>query len=198
MTKATRRSVLKGLGLIGAGAALQAGSGRSMISAALGYTPNAATLEHNGLVLPKRALAILHDICAQTIPATDTPGAHELDVHGFIDSQLYHCFDEAAQQTVLALLEHIDAVAVQHYGRAFVQCGSKEQLALLTLVERGGDGFDDGQRGVFKYLKNLVVFGYLTTEVGGTKVLAYDPYPGGFEGSVPYASVGRAWLGNVS
>lgn len=198
MDKATRRGVLKALGLVGAGAALGAGSARSMISAAAAYTPDAASLERDGLVLPRPKLQILHDICAQIIPTTDTPGAHELDVHGFIDNQLYHCYDEAAQQSVLDLIRDLDAVALERFGEGFADSSGGEQLALLTSLEAGTDGFDDGQRGVFKYLKNLVVFGYLTTETGGTKVLAYDPYPGGFKGSVPYESIGRAWLGNVS
>ena len=67
---------------------------------------------------------------------------------------------------------------------------------MLTDLERPANGFDEEQKWDFKFLKQLIVFGYYTSEVGATRELGFDPYPGGFRGSVPYASVGKAWFRN--
>lgn len=195
----TRRQLLKGLSAaLGAAAFSQVAGCSRDVDVALDYTPSSDTEGRVGQLFSADALRVLRDVCAQVIPATDTPGAHELDVHGFIDNQLFHCYDADAQALAVRLLDAIDAGARSQFGAAFTEAGRDAQLELLTDLERASGGFSPEQRQHFKYLKNLVVFGYLTTEVGGTRLLAWDPFPGGFTGSVPYASVGRAWLGNVT
>jgi len=195
----TRRQLLKGLSaVLGTAAFAQvAGCGRD-VDVALDYTPGADTEGRSGQLFSADALRLLRDVCAQILPTTDTPGAHELDVHGFIDNQLFHCYDAEAQALAVQLLDAIDAGARSRQGAPFAEAGHDAQLALLTDLERAAGGFSEEQRQHFKLLKNLVVFGYLTTEIGGTQLLAWDPFPGGFAGSVPYASIGRAWLGNVT
>ncbi len=195
----TRRQLLKGLSaVLGTAAFAQVAGCSRDVDVALDYTPAGDADGRSGRLFSTDALRVLHDVCAQVIPTTDTPGAHELDVHGFIDNQLFHCYDAEAQALAVQLLDAIDAGARARYGAPFAEAGHDAQLALLTDLERAGGGFTQAQRQQFKHLKNLVVFGYLTTEVGGTQLLAWDPFPGGFRGSVPYASVGRAWLGNVT
>lgn len=197
--RSSRRQLLQSLGaVLGSAAATQVAGARNALDVALAYIAADAGAASSGKVFAPARLALLRDICARVIPATDTPGADELDVHGFIDDQLFHCYDDEVQALAVRLLDAIDAAALGKYGAAFVEAGPERQLELLDALEQGRDAFDDEQRQHFKLLKNLIVFGYLTTETGGTKILAWDPYPGGFTGSVPYASVGRPWLGNVS
>lgn len=204
--RANRRQVLKALSaVLGTAATLQVAGAPTAIDVALAYATSNASgpggsgpgRSGNGRVFSAARLALLHDICARTIPATDTPGAHELDVHGFIDNQLFHCHGVEEQDLARGLLDAIDAAAHEKYGSAFVDATGERQLALLTSLEQARDGFDRQYWQHFKFLKNMIVFGYLTTEIGATKVLAWDPYPGGFTGSIPYASVGKSWLGNV-
>lgn len=197
--RSSRRQLLQSLGaVLGSAAAVQVAGARNAVDVALAYVASDAGTAGTGKVFPTARLALLRDVCARVIPATDTPGADELDVHGFIDDQLFHCYDEDTQTLAVRLTDAIDAAAIARYGAAFVDAGEERQLEILEALEQGRDGFDDEQRRHFKLLKNLIVFGYLTTETGGTRILAWDPYPGGFTGSVPYASVGRPWLGNVS
>ena len=198
-TRPTRRQLLKGLGaVLGTAAAAQVAGCSRDVDVALDYEPSGDTDGRTGRVFSADALQVLRDICSQIIPATDTPGAHELDVHGFIDNQLFHCYDTEAQALAVRLLDEINGNARTRFGTAFTGLAHDAQLELLTDLESANGGFSQLQRQHFKMLKNLVVFGYLTTEVGGTRLLAWDPFPGGFTGSVPYASVGRAWLGNVT
>jgi hypothetical protein len=58
-------------------------------------------------------------------------------------------------------------------------------LQLLKDLEQARNGFDADERGQFKTIKGLVIFGYYTSEVGSTQELAYLPFPVGFKGSIP-------------
>jgi hypothetical protein len=51
---------------------------------------------------------------------------------------------------------------------------------------------DVGDKSYFRMLKDLVLVGYYTSEVGATQELRANPM-GVFRSDVPYAEVGRAW-----
>ena len=127
------------------------------------------------------------------IPKTGTAGAAEVDTHGFIDNQLYHCHSPEDQQKVISVLAKINEVASERHQQRFSDTKTEQQLALLMDLERPDNGFDDADRSQFKFLKSQIVFGYYTSEVGASQELAYLDIPGGFKGSIPYDSVGRAW-----
>ena len=192
---ASRRDILQGLGaILGSAAVVQVAGASNALEVAIGYEPVADTLAKDGRVFSRAQLAVLRDVCAQVIPATDTPGAAEVDVHGFIDNQLYCCHGESEQSGARAVLDALERESRARHGLGFADLDGERQLRLLTELEQSGNGFDDEDRRGFKLLKNLVVFGYFTSEVGATQELAYDPVPGSFQGSVPYARIGRAWF----
>ena len=92
------------------------------------------------------------------------------------------------------MLNRIDTAARDRHGEGFAKCSPEDQLTVLMDIEAVRPPFEEADRADFKELKNLVVFGFCTTEVGATQLLAWDPVPGGFQGSVPYADIGRAWF----
>ncbi len=139
-------------------------------------------------------MATLSVVCQQVIPRTDTPGAADVDTHGFIDNQLKHCHTAAQQQTARHVLEQIDRQASVSHSQRYVECSAAKQLALLDDLEGPRNGFAQADRQAFKFLKQLIVLGYFTSEVGASEVLRFDPYPGGFKGQVPFSEVGRAWF----
>lgn len=163
------------------------------VSVAMAYSPQTDSASRAGNVLTKNELILLKQICARVIPVTDTPGAAEVDVHGFIDNQLFHCYDELYQKQTKQLLLHIEQVAVLRHKITFNQCDKKQQHALLTDFDLGQNKISAKDQEQFKSLKALICFGYYTSEVGATQELKYEAIPGGFKGQVPYASVGRGW-----
>lgn len=175
--------------LVGGGVVLAGNS----ISVAMAYTPKVDGTSQDGNVLNKNELLLLKQVCSLVIPATDTPGAAEVDTHGFIDDQLYHCYDNAYQKQIKQLLLHIDQVAVLRHKIGFNQCNAKQQSELLTDFDLGQNNISAKDEEHFKSLKTLICFGYYTSEVGATQELKYEAIPGGFKGQVPYASVGRGW-----
>lgn len=188
-----RRSLLKGLGVVlGAQFASQLVGG-SGLSVAMAFQKDSALRQLQ--LLSERQLKTLASMADLIIPQTDTPGALATDCHWFVDNQLKHCFDSDEQAVATVILNKIDTVALGQWGKAFYQGEQAGQLALLTALEATEDPFTQADTKAFKMLKALVVFGFFTSKVGMTQLLAYDPVPGGFKGSVPYASVGKAYSG---
>ena len=138
-------------------------------------------------------MVLLRDICALVIPKTGTAGAAEVDTHGFIDSQLYHCYPLEDQQKVSAVLSKINQIALQRYKQHFSGTTNAQQLELLTDLEKPANGFDGTDKSQFKFLKGQIVFGYYTSEVGASQELEYLVVPGPFKGSIPYDSLGKTW-----
>lgn len=185
-----RRQLLKTLTALGGIGATSLLSGNA-IAAAQHFRGDATAA--SPALLSVNALETLRRICALTIPQTSTPGAAEVMCHHFIDHQLSVVYGEEEQQSAIALLASIDKNATSFGAKQFSLLNEASQLRLLTALEKAEAPFSAAQKGTFKFLKSLIVFGYYTSQPGATKELTYLPLPGGFKGSVPLASVGSAY-----
>jgi len=189
----SKRGFLFGLShLMGAAVAAQLLGGNA-IATALAYSPKTDSSSHPGKIFSQANMVLLRDICALVIPTTNTAGAAEVDTHGFIDNQLYYCYQPEDQQKVRSTLLKINKVALQRHQQHFSGATTEQQLTLLTDLEKPSNGFDNEDRSQFKFLKRQIVFGYYTSQVGASQELEYLAVPGGFKGSIPYQSVGKAW-----
>ncbi|KXI28482.1 gluconate 2-dehydrogenase subunit 3 family protein [Paraglaciecola hydrolytica] len=189
----SRRDFLNKIGLlVGVGTATSLLGGNA-ISVAMAYTPQQDSTSKAGKLLSQAQLIQLKAICAQVIPKTETLGAAEVDVHGFIDNQLFHCHTTAEQQKVVTLLSNIDKESNAQYQHQFAALTATQQVELLTQIEMGGQSFKQQYRGDFKFLKSLICFGYYTSEVGASQELRYLAVPGGYKGSIPYKKSDADW-----
>jgi gluconate 2-dehydrogenase gamma chain len=59
-------------------------------------------------------------------------------------------------------------------------------------VDDAVDPEDVGNKSFFRTLKDLVLVGYYTSEIGATQELRVNPM-GVFRGDIPYAEIGRVW-----
>ncbi|MBU3005364.1 gluconate 2-dehydrogenase subunit 3 family protein [Paraglaciecola arctica] len=188
----SRRSFLKGLGgVVGTSSAAAILSGNA-VSVALAFEPIKGGTE-KGALFNKQQMMMLKAICATIIPATETPGAADVDTQGFIDNQLFHCYTGSLQNEVFQLLINIDSEAKAMFDVDFVELSDKEQLELLEQVEIGSNTLLLNNRDKFKFLKSLVCFGYYTSEAGASQELRYLAIPGGYKGSVPYSKGDSGW-----
>ena len=189
----SRRHFLKGFTTMLGGVAVGSLVTGNAISVAMAYVPSNDSILADGKIFNKNQLILLKEICSIVIPKTDTLGAAEVDTHGFIDNQLFHCHSKEDQNTALALLTLVDTRAQQQAASSFINLTSKQQFQLLTDLDLGQNSFDQTQRADFKLLKQYICFGYYTSEVGATEELRYDPVPGGFKGSIPYKKTDPTW-----
>ena len=189
----SRRQFLKSVTTMFGGAAIGSLLSGNAISVAMAYVPNADSILTDGKVFNRSQLKLLKQICAIVIPKTNTLGAAEVDTHGFIDNQLFHCHSKVEQEQAVELLNLINQTAEKSLSTIFLKLSAEQQFQLLTELDLGEKRFDQNQRKAFKVLKQHICFSYYTSEVGATQELRYDPVPGGFTGSIPYKKSDPSW-----
>ncbi len=188
-----RRDFLRNITTIVGGAAATTLLAGNAIAVAMAYTPSIGGVVKAGKIFSLAQMQWLRQICDIVIPKTQTPSAADIDTHGFIDNQLFHCFDEEKQNEIFTVLNLVNQQALARYQQSFEQLSHDDKFALLTDIDSGQKEFSRAQRGQFKALKALICFGYYTSEVGASQELVYQAFPGGFKGSIPYKPADKAW-----
>jgi gluconate 2-dehydrogenase gamma chain len=158
------------------------------------WTPRVLTAEETELV------AVVGE---HIIPTTDTPGARAALVHRFIDTMLADYYTPAERQLFVRGLADLDARARSMTGAPFARCTPAQQRATLDAVDQEAfavvtsrsatDAARETEHHYFRTMKELVILGYYTCEVGATRELRYERVPGRFDGCVPLSKVGRTW-----
>ena len=193
LTDKSRRQFMRGFSVFVVGTVATTLLTNHSMAIAMAYSPNVDSVLTDGKIFNKSQLILLKQVCSIVIPMTDTLGAAEVDTHGFIDNQLYHCHNKAEQNKAIAVLELIESSSDNYFHSSFIKLSIQQQFKLLSYLDQGNKWFNQQQRSLFKSLKQLICFGYYTSEVGATQELRYDPVPGGFKGSIPYKKSDSSW-----
>ena len=130
--------------------------------------------------------ALLAEVADVIIPETDTPGAKEAGAEAFIVRVMRDCYELEAQESFYAGMAKIDAASQEAHQENFVDLSADQKVAVLEKIAGAEAGF-------FRQLKQLVVTGYFTSEIGATQALEYLPIPGKFEGDVPLKPGQKGW-----
>src|SRR2546421_3175012 len=193
----TRRQALSRVAILLGGAisaptlagALDAATRRAWTAPGPDWAPR--TLDPGQLEL----VAVMAD---HIIPQTDTPGGRAAGVHRFVDALLSDHYPAPERDRFVAGLADVDAQARSRHGKAFVECTSDQQVALLTALDEAAyptvqiDSPRPPETWFFRRMKELTLVGYYTSQVGATEELHPSPF-GAYRGDIPYSSVGRAW-----
>lgn len=134
------------------------------------------------------------------LPRTDTPGAIDAGVPGFIDDVVGTVYSPEQQKNFT------DGLAAMQNEFDLVGATVEEQLAFVKKKnsEALGDGTKAASEGwwaagqgkskpFFLEVKELTISGFFSSEAGATQVLQYNQVPGPFKGCVPLQEVGKAW-----
>ena len=123
------------------------------------------------------------------IPKTDTPGAREAGVPGFIDVMLADWGDDEQRQMFTAGLVDVDDRSRTAFGKDFVGCTPQQQTEIVEDLDyelaRLRDTKSDTSKNFFQAMKWLTLTGYYTSEVGATSELHYRVVPGRYEPCYP-------------
>lgn len=194
-----RRELLKlSAALLGAAAsasvsrALQAGVGPEAGAANVVFTTSQRT-----------SVNLLSDMI---IPPTDTPGAVEAGVPDFIAMMVSEWYRPTEREIFFQGLAELDAFCDEQDGVPFHQASEATRAAALQAQQRAAADYrsklpmkmsyqqpTDEHSPFFNKLKELVVLGYYSSEVGATQEMAYLPMPGRYDGDYDFAKVGRPW-----
>ena len=193
-----RRELLK-LSAMALGTGVSASVSRAVLAGA-GGAAGTASSKFTG---PQRAaVSLLSDLF---IPATDTPGAVDAGVPEFVATIVFDWYTRQERESFQEGLQALDAFCQAREGAPFHQASEATRLAALSEQERIADSYqappaprfgspaDDVGRPFFDRMKELVVLGYYTSEVGATRELIYLPVPGRYDGAFDFSRVGRQW-----
>lgn len=153
------------------------------------WSPQALTAAQNEMV---------DTIAEVIIPATDTPGASAANVNRFIDAMVEGSYLPEDRDRFLQGLDDLNARCEDDYGAPFVDCTEEQQRALVGELDDETFGPDASEVDAesppfFRMMKEMVIIGYYTSEIGATRELKTNRVPGYYDGDVPYDEVGRAW-----
>ena len=116
-------------------------------------------------------------IAETIIPKTDTPGATDAGVAGWIELLVQDCLDAAAQKIIVEGLAEVETRAVGQFQKAYAKLTVAEQIQLLTAMENAAKQANDNK--VFiRQFKELTKFTYVNSEAGGTQAFDFVLVPG--------------------
>jgi len=136
------------------------------------------------------------------IPTTDTPGAIAAGVPDFVEMMVGEWYTDAERDIFLAGLASLDDWCRQSYAGDFLSSTEAERTAALLAAEQQAAGYqevtginqvDEGTP-FFTKVKELVVVGYYTSEIGARQEHKYFRMTRNYDGDYPLAkSNGRQW-----
>lgn len=175
-----RRIALKNIALATAGLLLLPGCEG-------GWTGKDVQLGEGFLTLKQEEL--LAELVETFIPAIDTPGAKELQVHSFIQKLLADCYEKEVQERFKSGLEQVEALAETTYDKAFASLAVGEREAILQQLEQSEEPV---QQEFYALLKDLTIHGYMTSQYVMTNIIKYEMVPGRYLGCVPVSTPAQA------
>ncbi|HTI09461.1 MAG TPA: gluconate 2-dehydrogenase subunit 3 family protein [Puia sp.] len=155
--------------------------------------------EHQGL---------LDDLADTIIPATDSPGARDAAVGGFILKMVRDCTDKKSQNNFIrGFMDLMERTGEKEgtsgkAGSSFGQRSLAERTAILAHFEQQGRPYSGTLGKVqhrlagdsfFTILKRYTILGYCSSRRGATEGLRYDYIPGRYDGNVPLQPGQRSW-----
>ncbi len=136
------------------------------------------------------------------LPATDTPGAIEAGVPNFVSNIVTKWYTDAERARFMNGIDRLQAASHARFSAGFVDVTPEQQRQLLDQAAREAEADSTAgmqarstqdERPFFLMLRELVVLGYFTSEVGATQALRYNPVPGHYDGAYPLEQVGTHW-----
>jgi hypothetical protein len=140
------------------------------------------------------------------IPPTDTPGAVAAGVPDFIAIIVDEWYTTTEREIFFSGMASLDHFCLEQDKSRFYKASETTRIDALKEQERiAAEYVSPAQNSLvanppvdehspfFRKLRELVVVGYYTSEIGSTQELAYRPVPGEYNGDYEYAKVGRQW-----
>lgn len=126
------------------------------------------------------------------IPRTDTPGAIDAGVPGWIEVLVQDCLTAEDQQVILEGLTQIETASKTQYQSTFAKLTTAQQIELLTTMEKEAKEQVRKNRAAgvaapapfINQIKELTKFCYVNSELGATKAFQFLITPGRWDGNM--------------
>jgi len=134
---------------------------------------------------------LISELTEIIIPKTDTPGAKDVGVPGFIDVMLKDVYEKKDQDEFLQGLIAFDEDAKNTLGDSFIDLDPEQRTEYVYTLHAKALKDNAKERPFILKVKELTVAGYFTSEAGATQVLQYEPVPGAYHGCIPLSEAGN-------
>ena len=138
-------------------------------------------------------VAWLDEVAETILPATETPGAKEAGVGGFIALMVEDTYSPEKQQRFRAGMTELEAECRTEAGVGFMAAMPAQRLALLARLDREAFNQKGSEPHYFRMLKELTTLGYFTSEIGYTQAMRYVESPGRFDPCVEFTPGEKVW-----
>lgn len=135
---------------------------------------------------------LLEEIAEIILPKTaNSPGAIDVGIGKFMNTIVTDCYSASEQETFINGISTIDKKSNEEFGDDFNELDQNEKYSFISQLEqelKSGAQSDPDKSDVqyYRMIKQLTIWGYLSSEEVGTKVLRHVPIPGRYEGCIPY------------
>ncbi len=185
--EALRRLSLMLGGVISASTASAILSGCGVDRGAIPYTFSTLTPDQGRLV---------NTIGDLIIPPTDTPGASAARVDEFVDLMISGWCDMEEKGRFMQGLMQFQTDFLETRGTSFLEADAQQQLAAISTLDL--EAAEARRTGVlplpfFGMLKEFVVVGYYTSEIGGSQELRHQIAFPKYDGNWPVAPGDHSW-----
>lgn len=151
------------------------------------WTPAAMTKEQGQMIA---------QLAETVLPKTDTPGAIEAGVHSYIDVALDKLASPEEKEGFKAWIADFEKRCNTANGKSFVDSDAKQRISFLTDYEKAAQEAaknDSQPLAAWFMVKEQILLGYFTSELGMTKALVHLPIPGEYKPCIPLDEVGGTW-----
>lgn len=192
-----RRELLQRSSLLIGGTLLGADS---LLAKNIDWEAMEAELGAKGIgIFSKSQIRLLNEVGETIIPTTNTPGAKAAKVGQFIAVMVSDCYDAKYQGRFMEGLAKLDADCKGRYGKTFLKCPKNLQNDHLVELDAEQKAYyktkkNEDPEHYFRVIKDFVIWGYFTSEVGATQALRLVEYPGRYE-TIDYKKGDRAFGG---
>jgi len=154
------------------------------------------TLDWKPSFLSEEQGILVSQVAEIIIPKTDTPGAKEAGVPGFIDQLLKEVYTKEDQDNFINGLKAFSDEATKQHGDPFVDLSAEKQVEFVTAqhdaaVKANKETKPAPPRPFILTLKELTMLGFFTSQPGATQVLQYEAVPGAYKGCIPLSEAGN-------
>ena len=143
-------------------------------------------------------IALLDAVADTILPQTDSPGAKEAGVGGFIAVMVNDCYRPPEQHIFHTGLQRLQRSSLRRHGTPFLTATPAQQVTLVEALDHEQYSYmrtraPDAPVHYFRMLKELTLLGYFTSEIGCTQALRYQETPGRFDPCVQLEPGATSW-----
>lgn len=179
MNKSSRRTVLRQLFFISAGATLLP---RCM------EDKSKASIMLKNFSISADQESMLAEMAETIIPKTDTPGAKDISAHLFALKMVDDCYKKEDRDKFVKGLAAFESFAKQESGKAFIDADAGEREKVIAALNEDIKSASDLSF-FYQSMKRLTIQAYTTSQFYLTKVNVYQLVPGRFKGCVPVSKI---------